>query len=81
MDCANSKRIAVIRYGGGSSVCGGAETDEGDGYAGVLSMGMKRMNTSNEIDLKSAAAQIQAAILGPDLEDHLKPKNLTLIHF
>ena len=81
MDLANSKRIAVIPYGGGSSVCRGVDTDVGDGYAGVLSMDMKRTNKFIEIVLKSTAAHIQAGILGPDLEDQLKPNNLTLRHF
>ena len=53
----------------------------GDGYAGVLSMDMKRMNKFIEIGLKSRAAHIQAGILGPDLENQLKTKNLTLRHF
>ena len=81
LDWANGNSIAIIPYGGGSSVCGGVETDVGDGYAGVLSMDMKRMNKFIEIDLKSRAAHIQAGILGPDLENQLKTKNLTLRHF
>ena len=53
----------------------------GDGCAGVLSMDMKRTNKFIEIVLISTAAHIQAGILGPDLEDQLKSKNLTLRHF
>ena len=55
--------------------------DVGVGYAGVVSMDMKRMNKFIEIDLKSSAAHIQAGIIGRDLEYQLTSKNLTLRHF
>ena len=69
LDWANSERIAVNLYGGGSGVCEGIETDAGNGNVGVLSMDMKRMNKFIEIDLKSRAGHIQAGIIRTDLED------------
>ena len=44
LDWASSNDIAVIPYGGGSSVCGGVETEVGGDYAGVISLDMKNLN-------------------------------------
>jgi len=81
MDWANSNNIAVIPYGGGSSVCGGVETFVGDSYAGVISLDMKNLNKIIEVDRESRAARIQAGILGPDLENSLKQLDLTMRHY
>ena len=81
MDWANSNNIAVIPYGGGSSVCGGVETFVGDSYAGVISLDMKNLNKITEVDRESRAARIQAGILGPDLENSLKQLDLTMRHY
>jgi len=81
LDWADSKNIAVIPYGGGSSVCGGVEADVGEGYAGAISLDLAHLNKILEIDRTSRAARIQAGILGPELEAQLKPHNLTLRHF
>lgn len=81
LDWANSKNIAVIPYGGGSSVCGGVETSVGESYKGVVSLDMKNLNKILEIDKESRAAKIQAGILGPDLENSLKEHGLTMRHY
>ncbi|MHB8508104.1 MAG: FAD-binding oxidoreductase [Candidatus Dormibacteria bacterium] len=73
--------VAAIPYGGGSSVTGGIEPDVGDTYAGVVSIDLSRLNRVLEVDHSSRAARIQAGILGPALEDHLRPLGLTLRHF
>ena len=44
MDWANDNNTAVIPYGGGSSVCGGVETDVGDSFAGVISLDLRYLN-------------------------------------
>ena len=72
LDWASSNDIAVIPYGGGSSVCGGVETDVGGDYAGVISLDMKNLNQIIEIDKDSRTASIQGGILGPELESKLK---------
>lgn len=81
LDWASSARVAVIPFGGGSSVCGGVECDVGDSYAGVVSLDMGRMGRVLEIDRASRAARIQAGAFGPALEAQLKPHKLTLRHF
>ena len=70
--------ISVIPYGGGSSVVGGVEP-RFDGTA--LTMDLTGMGQVLEIDRSSRAARIQAGVLGPSLEDQLRPHGLTLRHF
>ncbi|MFC6010323.1 FAD-binding oxidoreductase [Nocardia lasii] len=70
--------IAVIPYGGGSSVVGGVEP-RFDGPA--VSLDLSRLDQVLEIDTISRAARVQAGVLGPDLEAQLRPAGLTLRHF
>jgi alkyldihydroxyacetonephosphate synthase len=81
LDWASRANIAVIPFGGGSSVAGGVEPDVGDSYAATLSMDMQYLHRVLEIDRTSRAARIQAGALGPELEEELKPHGLTLRHF
>jgi alkyldihydroxyacetonephosphate synthase len=81
LDWASRANIAVIPFGGGSSVAGGVEPDVGDSYAGTISLDLQYLCKVLEIDRTSRAAQIQAGALGPELEDQLKPHGLTLRHF
>lgn len=81
LDWGGSNQIAVIPFGGGSSVVGGVETDVGDAYRGVISLDLTRLDRLLEIDRTSRAARFQAGIYGPALEDTLRPHGLTLRHF
>jgi alkyldihydroxyacetonephosphate synthase len=81
LDWAASARAAIIPYGGGSSVVGGVEPDVGDTYAGVVTLDLSRLDRVLEVDTTSRAARIQAGVLGPALEEQLKPHGLTLRHF
>ena len=81
LDWASRANVAVIPFGGGSSVAGGVEPDVGDSYAGTVSLDLQYLNRVQEIDRTSRAARIQAGALGPELEDQLKPHGLTLRHF
>ena len=78
--CADA-RVAAIPYGGGSSVVGGVETAVGGDYRGVVSIDLGRLDRVLEIDRESRAARIEAGIMGPALEDALRPHGLTLRHF
>lgn len=81
LDWAQAHEIAVVPYGGGSSVCGGVEPDVGSGYAGVVSLDLERLQRVLEVDAASRSARIQAGALGPELQAQLKPHGLTLRHF
>jgi alkyldihydroxyacetonephosphate synthase len=81
VEWCGTERIALIPYGGGTSVVGGVEARVGDGYAGAVSLDMRRLDRVLEIDQISQAARIQAGALGPGLEDQLREHGLTLRHF
>jgi alkyldihydroxyacetonephosphate synthase len=80
---ASEARVAVVPFGGGSSVVGGIEIGRGERarFAGVLSLDLCRMDRVLEIDRTSRAARIQAGAYGPALEAQLAPHGLTLRHF
>lgn len=79
LDWCDSADIAVIPYGGGSSVVGGVEPRFDDRAA--ISLDLGRLDQVLEIDATSRAARIQGGVLGPHLEDQLRPRGLTLRHF
>lgn len=81
LDWAGDAGLAVIPFGGGSSVVGGVEPKVGDGYEGVLTIDLGRLDKVVEIDRTSRAARIQGGVLGPSLEAQLKPAGLTLRNF
>jgi alkyldihydroxyacetonephosphate synthase len=78
--CAEANAVA-IPYGGGSSVVGGVEAPANGDHAGVVSIDLGRLDRVLEVDRTSRAARIQAGVLGPALEDQLRPHGLTLRHF
>lgn len=80
-DWAQRAEIAVVPFGGGSSVCGGVEPAVGGGFAATLSLDLECFDRVLEIDQTSRAARIQAGLLGPELEAALRVQGLTLRHF
>lgn len=81
LDWATDENLAVIPFGGGTSVCGGVEADVGEGYAGSVSLDLQFLDKVIEIDRTSRAARIQAGLNGTEVEALLKPHGLTLRHF
>lgn len=73
--------VAVIPFGGGTSVCGGVEPAVGERYNGTISLDLGALDAVLEVDRTSRAARIQAGILCPALEQQLRPHGLTLRHF
>ncbi len=81
LDACAEARIAVIPFGGGSSVCGGVEPVASENYQGTLSLDLAKLDQVLEVDATSRAARVQAGVLGPALEAQLKPHGLTLRHY
>jgi alkyldihydroxyacetonephosphate synthase len=81
LDWASDAAVAVIPFGGGTSVVGGVEPQVGHGFRGVVSLDLARMASLHEVDARSLAARIGAGMLGPAIEAALKPHGLTLRHF
>ena len=80
LDWAAGASVAVIPYGGGSSVVGGVEY-RGDEHPAAVSLDLTALDRVLEVDEVSGAARIQAGALGPALEDQLRDHGLTLRHF
>ncbi|MFI8500112.1 FAD-binding oxidoreductase [Streptomyces sp. NPDC085524] len=80
LEWAGELQVAVVPYGGGSSVSGGVEY-RGDAHGAVMSLDLTAMGRVLEVDTEGRAARIQAGTLGPSLEDQLRPHGLTLRHF
>jgi len=81
LDLARQRRYAVIPFGGGTGVVGGVEPSPEGGFAASLSVDLRRMHRVLEIDDHSGYVTAEAGILGPELEDALMARGLTLGHF
>jgi alkyldihydroxyacetonephosphate synthase len=77
--CARSS-LAVVPFGGGTSVVGGVAPLRGT-HAAVLALDLSRMADVLELDAQSATVTVQAGIRAPALERHLSARGLTLGHF
>ena len=82
LDWCAEQRVAVIPYGGGSSVVGGVEARiEGSDLRGAVSLDLSALAGVDEVDTTSRAALIRAGTYGPEIEDALKPHGLSLRHY
>lgn len=80
---AAQENVAMIPFGGGSSVCGGIEADprSREQYSAVLSLDLCCLNQLLDVDATSRTARIQAGMYGPAIEDALRPHGFTLRHY
>jgi alkyldihydroxyacetonephosphate synthase len=78
LEWAAGEGVAVVPYGGGTSVVGGV-TPQVDGP--VVSLDLSKLDRVLEVDAVSGAARIQAGAFGPALEAQLAEHGLTLRHF
>lgn len=80
LDWAAGAGVAVIPFGGGSSVVGGVEYRGGE-HGAALALDTSALDRVLEVDAVSQAARIQAGAFGPGLEGQLREHGLTLRHF
>jgi alkyldihydroxyacetonephosphate synthase len=73
-------RVAVVPFGGGTSVVGGVEPVR-DGFAGAISLDLGRLSSTVEVDRTSLTARLDAGLLGPEAERRLREQGVTLGHF
>src|SRR3954454_14546600 len=81
LDWAASAEVAVIPYGGGTSVVGGVEPVVSQAYAGAISLDLERLSGVREVDATSRAALVRAGTSGPRLEDELRAHDVTARFF
>ena len=72
--------IAVVPFGGGTSVVGGLAPEAG-GFAGVIALDLRRMDQLVGVDQLSMTATCGPGIRGPRFEELLVDQGLTLGHF
>jgi alkyldihydroxyacetonephosphate synthase len=77
--CA-SESLAVVPFGGGTSVVGGVEPLRGS-HRGVVALDMSRMASVLGLDERSRMVTVQAGARARELEDWLSARGLTLGHF
>ncbi len=72
--------VAVVPFGGGTSVVGGVEPWRGS-FASVVALDLARLDGLVRVDATSLTATVQAGMTGPALEAALGEQGLTLGHF
>lgn len=75
-----AQRIAVVPFGGGTSVVGGLDPDRGE-FTAVVSLDLRRLDKLLSIDEVSGEAVLQAGVTGPDAERLLAAHGFSLGHF
>jgi alkyldihydroxyacetonephosphate synthase len=71
--------VAVVPFGGGTSVVGGLVAQR-DGYAGVVALDLSRMKRLLHLDVESQTAELEAGLLGPEAEALLAEHGFMLGH-
>ncbi len=80
LEVAGRHRIAVVPFGGGTSVVGGLVAHR-EGFAGVVSLDLVRMKRLLAVDPESMTATLEPGLRGPEAEALLAEHGLTLGHF
>ena len=76
VDLAAREAIAVIPFGGGTSVVGGVEPAS----AGpTLTLDLQRLGRVTRVDSESGTAVVEAGVFGPDLECQLNTAGFTAV--
>jgi alkyldihydroxyacetonephosphate synthase len=77
---ASERSVAVVPFGGGTSVVGGVTAQRGNLNA-TISVDMSEMNRLESLDPQSRTAVAEAGIIGPVLEKELQARGFTLGHY
>ncbi len=72
--------IAVVPFGGGTSVVGGVAPRRGD-FGAVIALDLSRLRALLSLDQDSRVARFAAGMRGPELEHALRAHGFTLGHF
>jgi alkyldihydroxyacetonephosphate synthase len=80
LDVCVSHAVAVVPFGGGTSVVGGVEPVRGR-FAALIAMDLSRLDQLVALDRESMTATLQAGLRGPQAEALLNKEGFTLGHF
>ncbi|HEV7493577.1 FAD-binding oxidoreductase [Baekduia sp.] len=81
LEWAAGEDVAVIPFGGGTSVVGGVEPRVPSDRLGVVSLDLSHLDQVVEVDAVSRAARVQGGVAGPALEAQLAQHGLTMRFF
>ena len=74
------RRVAVVPFGGGTSVVGGLEP-RAESFAGTVAVDTRRMDALLDLDEESRLARFQPGLRGPQAEELLGEHGFTIGHF
>jgi alkyldihydroxyacetonephosphate synthase len=80
LDYCAQAGVAVVPFGGGTSVVGGLAPLRGN-HSAVVALDLSNMNKVIKVDRESLIISVQAGLRAPALERSLALHNLTLGHF
>ena len=80
IDWCVERHVALVPFGGGTSVVGGLAARR-DGYTGVVSLDLGRLDRLLHVDTDSMTAVLEPGVRGPDAESMLAQHGLTIGHF
>jgi alkyldihydroxyacetonephosphate synthase len=75
----SEQRVAVVPFGGGTSVVGGLQPRR-EGFAGVVAVDVRRLNRLIAVDAESRTATLEPGLRGPEAEALLAAHGLTIGH-
>jgi alkyldihydroxyacetonephosphate synthase len=79
LELCQREGIAVVPFGGGTSVVGGVEPHAGP-HERVISLDLRRLR-GVDVDRRSLTATLGPGLRGPEAEEALRAQGLTLGHF
>jgi alkyldihydroxyacetonephosphate synthase len=79
LDACAAEGVAVVPFGGGTSVVGGVEPLRGD-HARLVSLDLARLRDV-EVDRRSLTARLGAGLRGPEAEAELAKHDVVLGHY
>jgi alkyldihydroxyacetonephosphate synthase len=80
MEVCSRHHIAVVPFGGGTSVVGGLAAQR-DGFNGIIALDLSRLCRLVSVDPESQTAELEAGLRGPEAEALLGEHGFTLGHF
>ncbi|EAN94772.1 putative alkyl-dihydroxyacetone phosphate synthase [Trypanosoma cruzi] len=80
MELAHKHNVVLIPFGGGTSVTGGVEPTPFETKRMIVSVDMRRMGRMLSIDKESGLAVFEAGVLGPDMDEQLRPHGFMFGH-
>ncbi len=80
LDYCTQQRIAVVPFGGGTSVVGGLDPIR-DGFNTIVTLDLRRFDALHWLDDISGEAEFGAGVTGPEAERLLGERGFSLGHF